>query len=252
MKKLIAILTVSMALGVSGYLSAGPLPFSYVCETIATYVSTLTSDAQDQIDLKAPIASPTFTGVVTSPSFVTSKVSGVAGLMGVYDAATTETFRTGWKGAADTADDMWFQFSNDDPAAGQQMTFAAPATGVSQISWQYSGAALTPVTGDADTFDDAGIFSLVTVNMYGGTFVANATGTILLATPVAGMSFTVIVATPVAVIIDPQVGDAMMTDGVLGAAGENITSLSAAGDIAFVQYYSANTWLVTTNGWTPE
>ena len=35
MKKLIAILTVIMALGVIGYLSAGPLPFSYVTETIA-------------------------------------------------------------------------------------------------------------------------------------------------------------------------------------------------------------------------
>ena len=50
MKKLIAILTVIMTVGVIGYLSAGPLPFSYVSETIATYVSTLTSDAQTQID----------------------------------------------------------------------------------------------------------------------------------------------------------------------------------------------------------
>ena len=36
--------------------------------TALNYVGTLTSDAQDQIDLKAPLASPTFTGTVVLPS----------------------------------------------------------------------------------------------------------------------------------------------------------------------------------------
>ena len=61
MKKLIAILTVIMIVGVIGYLSAGPLPFSYVSETIAGYLSTLTSDAQDQIDAQMTSAGHTVT-----------------------------------------------------------------------------------------------------------------------------------------------------------------------------------------------
>ena len=310
MKKLIAILTVIMIVGVIGYLSAGPLPFSSVSETIAGYLSTLTSNAQDQIDAKAATTVVTDTlGAPYDSLAELKKLMSVSQSVSVANAAAltptpgykwldvslncedaTTSIGTGGVTLVETGmiTDAYIKISNTSTGAddGNVCTFAYVAGNVewpggagltismkdgesmllhweadrykvivnnTSTQWVSGIASKTPVTDDADDFEDAGIFGdSGNSNMYGGTFVANATGTILLATPVAGMNFTVIVATPVAVIIDPQVGDAMMTDGVLGAAGENITSLSAAGDIAFVQYYSANTWLVTTNGWTPE
>ena len=46
------------------------------------YINSLTSNAQTQIDAKAPTASPTFTGDVTTPSSVL-KNQGIAGMAGV-------------------------------------------------------------------------------------------------------------------------------------------------------------------------
>ena len=46
------------------------------------YINTLSDNAQSQLDLKAPIASPTFTGDVTTPSSVL-KNQGIAGMAGV-------------------------------------------------------------------------------------------------------------------------------------------------------------------------
>ena len=90
-------------------------------------------------------------------------------------------------------------------------------------------------------------------NLYGGTFLANLTGTCVLpAIGTGGMNFTIITLGAIALVIDPNASDLMITDGLAGADGENITNLSTAGDIAVVQYYDATGWLVTTNGWTPE
>lgn len=90
-------------------------------------------------------------GAATGTSFTPAKVSGTAGQMGVYEANSTDTSLTGWKGAASIADDQWFQFSNDDPAAGQIMVFGAPSTNVSQQTWQtYSKEAAWTIV-DSDT-----------------------------------------------------------------------------------------------------
>ena len=65
---------------VAGYDSSGNLSFFNISKTAVEYVANLTSDAQAQIDTKAPIASPTFTGVATSPTFtgVSYKISDPA------------------------------------------------------------------------------------------------------------------------------------------------------------------------------
>lgn len=107
---------------------------------------------------------------------------------------------------------------------------------------------MTPMVGDADDFDD----NFTGAYLYGGTYVCNATGTVILPAVTAGMNFTIITLGDIAVIIDPNASDSMLSDGVQQADGENLTNTSSAGDIAVVQYYSAAGWLTTTNGWTAE
>jgi hypothetical protein len=89
---------------------------------------------------------------VVAPLFTSTKATGVAGLMSVYQALTTSTLYQGWMGAVDrsaTGNRSYaFQFGNAEPAAGQVMAFAAPTgTGdpngnpVSAQTW------VTPVLG---------------------------------------------------------------------------------------------------------
>ena len=109
----------------------------------------------------------------------------------------------------------------------------------------------TPVTDDADDFDNAGIFT--GANLYGGTFVTNGDGgTINLPVMAEGMNFCVITGTAQAVIIDTNAADGYFHNGLTGTEGKNITNLSTLGDIACLQYYDADDWLITTNGWTAE
>jgi len=105
------------------------------------------SSTNEALEFKAPTGSgtpvlantPTLItpelGAATGTSFTAAKSDGVGGQMGVYEVNSTDTSQTGWKGAASIADDQWFQFSNDDPAAGQMMIFSAPSTNVSAITW---------------------------------------------------------------------------------------------------------------------
>jgi hypothetical protein len=107
---------------------------------------------------------------------------------------------------------------------------------------------LTPITDDADNF----AANFTGANLYGGTFVANATGTAQLPVMVAGMNFCIITLGAIAVIADTNVADGYLMDGTTGVEGANLTNLSTAGDIACFQYYTADDWLITTNGWTAE
>jgi len=112
-----------------------------------------------------------------------------------------------------------------------------------------SGGSLTPVTDS--TADFAANFT--GVNLYGGTFVANADdGDLQLPLMVVGMNFCVITLGAIEVVADTNVADGYLMDGTTGVEGANITNLSVAGDIACFQYYTADDWLITTNGWTPE
>jgi len=107
---------------------------------------------------------------------------------------------------------------------------------------------LTPVTDSAANF----AANFTGANLYGGTFICNVTGTCQLPLMVAGMNFTIITLGAIEVIVDTNANDGYLMDGTTNAEGKNLTNLSTAGDIAVFQYYTADDWLITTNGWTPE
>jgi len=69
---------------------------------------------------------------------------------------------------------------------------------------------------------------------------------------VAGMNFTIITLGAIEVVADTNAADGYLMDGTTNAEGKNLTNLSTAGDIAVFQYYTADDWLITTNGWTAE
>jgi len=112
--------------------------------------------------------------------------------------------------------------------------------------------ALTPVTDDADDFDNTGPDIFAGNNLYGGTFIADGAGTVNLPVMAVGMNFCVITLGAIAVVIDTHTDDGYLMDGVTGTEGKILTNLSTAGDIACLQYYTADDWLITTNGWTAE
>lgn len=66
------------------------------------------------------------TGAVIGASFTAAKASGVAGLMSVYEANSTDTSYIGTMGPASISESFSFQYSNTQPAAGQAMVYAAP------------------------------------------------------------------------------------------------------------------------------
>ena len=107
---------------------------------------------------------------------------------------------------------------------------------------------LTPVTDSAANF----AANFTGANLYGGTFICNVTGTCQLPLMVAGMNFTIITLGAIEVVADTNAADGYLMDGTTNAEGKNLTNLSTAGDIAVFQYYTADDWLITTNGWTPE
>jgi hypothetical protein len=106
--------------------------------------------------------------------------------------------------------------------------------------------ALTPVTDDADNF----AANFTGANLYGGTFVANGAGDVDLPEPAAGMFFTVITMGDIEVDALPANGDDLLLDGVQLDDNHDASNTGSAGDIAVFQYYDADGWLVTTNGWT--
>jgi len=107
---------------------------------------------------------------------------------------------------------------------------------------------LTPVTDSAANF----AANFTGANLYGGTYIVNVTGTCQLPVMAAGMNFTIITLGAIAVTVDTNANDGYLMDGTTNAEGKNLVNLSTAGDIAVFQYYTADDWLITTNGWTPE
>lgn len=65
-------------------------------------------------------------GDTTAKSITVTKSSGVAGLMSVYEANSTDTSYIGFMGPASISESYSFQFNNSQPSAGQAMVFAAP------------------------------------------------------------------------------------------------------------------------------
>ena len=105
----------------------------------------------------------------------------------------------------------------------------------------------TPLTGDADLFDD----NFTGAYLYGGTYICNGAGTAILPLMAVGMNFTIITLGAIAVVIDTNINDGYLADGTTGVEGAQLTNTSTAGNMAVIQYYTADDWLITTDGWTP-
>ena len=111
-----------------------------------------------------------------------------------------------------------------------------------------SGGTQTPVIGDADDFDN----NFTGANLYGGTYIVNAAGTVVLPAVAAGMNFTIVLEGAVATPIDPDgtgTADTIYMNGLAAASDENITS-STRGAMCVFQYRAADTWMATCNGFT--
>jgi len=144
---------------------------------------------------------------------------------------------------------------DDANAAAQLVTLGAAKVGANSDITSLTGLtsagalpALAPVTDSAANF----AANFATTNLYGGTFVCNDAGTCQLPEMAAGMNFTIITLGAIEVVVDTNANDGYLMDGTTNAEGKNLTNLSTAGDIAVFQYYTADDWLITTNGWTPE
>ena len=155
---------------------------------------------------------------------------------------------TGTAGVVES--DMYLSVKDGGDASGIVTDFIQLDGSESEINIlvPLSALSLTPVTDSAANF----AANFTGNNLRGGTFVCNSAGTSVLPVGVEGDNFFYTIIGAIAVVVDPNASDSMLTDGVQGADGANITSLSAAGDCAFFQYYTASGWIVTTNGWTPE
>jgi len=109
--------------------------------------------------------------------------------------------------------------------------------------------ALTPVADDADNFGS----NFTGKNLYGGTFVASATGTANLPAVAAGMYFSVLVPTAIAVDFNPNGTEIISLNGADESAGENIDNGSVAGTMCTFQYYASGKWLAFCDeNWTGE
>jgi hypothetical protein len=235
MKKLIAILTVIIVLGVIGYTSAGPMPFQYVSETIGGYLSTVSSNIQDQMDLKAPIANATHTGTFQLPSLKGTALSAVPG---------------------SPVDGTMYLFTNssdgldDDPA---DVTGTVPYWSIYDLAttsyialWDYDGNLLinktqtrTPVASTA-----AGFAAACTGGcLYGGTFLANVTGEVQLPAVAEGMNFCIVTIGAIAVNVEPNANDLLVLDGTPLSDASGATNPSTAGDKICFQYMDATGWL---------
>jgi len=112
-----------------------------------------------------------------------------------------------------------------------------------------SGGSRTPVTGSTTGFA-AGFTG---DNLYGGTYVVSSDdGDLQLPLMAAGMNFTIITLGAIQVVAASHADDGYLLDGVTADEDNSIVNTSTSGDIAVIQYYTADDWLITTNGWTAE
>jgi hypothetical protein len=127
-----------------------------------------------------------------------------------------------------------------------------PNTNAGTSAWHLSSVitpSLSPVIDDPDNF----AANFTGANLYGGTFIANATGTAALPNPGVGMNFTILVATTGQVIIDPLgtgTADTIWRNGLAAAADENLTTPATAvvGSMCVAQYRAADVWMFTCDG----
>jgi hypothetical protein len=123
---------------------------------------------------------------------------------------------------------------------GQSGTLNISTTGT------ISGGTLTPVIGDADDFDN----NFTGANLYGGTYIVNAAGSVILANSTVGVNFTVLLEDAVATVIEPlatDTDDTIVLNGTTLTQGASIQS-STKGAMCVIQYRAADSWMATCNG----
>ena len=215
------------------------------------YISTLSSNAQDQIDLKAPIANAAFTGTFQVPSLRGTPLSVVP--LSPIDGVEY-WFLNSSDGGADDPSDI--------TGTVPYKTLYDSTTSKYHALYDYDANVLTnkvqtrsPVAGSTTAFA-----TLCTEGcLYGGTyFVTSDNGDLPLPILLEGMNFEIITVGTIEVVADPQNADESLVDGVPNAAGHSLTNTSTAGDWAKFKYMPAIAgltvpgWFVQTNGWTQE
>lgn len=74
---------------------------------------------------------------INTKSLIVQKESSTAGTMGVYEANSTDTSVTGFKGASSITDNMWYVFPTADPVANQIWWFGTTTSNESAIGLSY-------------------------------------------------------------------------------------------------------------------
>ena len=105
----------------------------------------------------------------------------------------------------------------------------------------------TPVIGDPDS--DWGTWTSANANLWGGIFIANASGAKALPAIVAGMNLTVITEGAVTPVIDPDGTEVIYINGASCGAGVSVQSSGVSGESISLVYRSAGAWESISNGW---
>ena len=105
----------------------------------------------------------------------------------------------------------------------------------------------TPVVGDPDS--DWGTWTSANANLWGGIFIANASGAKALPAIVAGENLTIICEGAVTPVIDPNGTEVVYINGASCGAGVSVQSSGATGNSISLFYRSAGTWESVSNGW---
>ena len=185
------------------------------------YLGDVTSAIQAQIDLKAPIATPTFTGIVTTDNEVVATQFTSTGADNTHSINVLNTAAPSTPSDGDTYYDNTLKFNRT-----------------------YQGDAWKPVGKVVEILDN--VAGPTAEQSYGSLNVVNADITVLLPTAVAGMSMCVLDSgTAHDIIVDVQAGDDISLSGTEQANGVGITSASGSstGDYVCVIATSAGHWM---------
>ena len=105
----------------------------------------------------------------------------------------------------------------------------------------------TPVIGDPDS--DWGTWNSSNANLWGGIFIANASGAKALPAISAGMNLTIITEGAVTPVIDPNGTEVIYINGASCGAGVSVQSSAGSGENISLFYRSAGAWESVSNGW---
>ena len=240
-----------------------------------------------KLALKAPLASPTFTGTVIAPN--------ITGALNASDGDPDSVIfidATGLVGIGMTTPVSVLEIKNATP------TFAIYDSDIETIHATFatidSGAVTIDITGnlgrvnyygsDGDTWNtsintsDQATFNgasggynfdapIVTTGykvnthkivsdstlaaglMYSGVFYVTGAYTVTLPAVAEGMSATFITIGANAVSIDVNASDLQYLDGTALADGDKATNTSTAGDMIVFTYFDATGWYSASNGW---